>query len=561
MKTKLVFVFILFAFIFPVKAAYARQAVDYLAHSYYIDIFVYDLNDALLSISDMPGFDVNSHIDLLSKWAFMERRVPVSDIYSFINMLNEIGEIRAFRVNSRSVFSGISDTTAALGVRTTEHERLIELLREVETMEHFNAVENRLFQVIRNIEQLRGRINEMEFVTSMALVNITMQAYYTPLLEEDPRGIRLVSRAFINSANLMIVILRGSLLGLIHTSVPLIICLVLIFGIYKIRRRLIVKGVPAALLLIILFSACAAPDFAGVPGPSAADAAVAYAPFAQQFSQREAAAYRVYGSALYEDDIYTYTDRFERMIIRNAFFSMDTTDFTGVTSEIENLTVQYGGFIESSNRWLVQRHGESYWVSQVTLRFPVANFDGITNRLMTLGRVTSFSASSEDITMEFMDIENRLEIRLEEESRILTMIENTTDLADLISLEERLGNVRITIDSYRRSLTEMDDLASFSTIDITIREVETIDDGILITFDGGIFGDMSEAFRQSVNFTIRLIETIAVIIASLILPGSIFGFIGYVIWKLIKKYKPVRLNIKRDSGIKKEPQAEPVEQE
>lgn len=225
----------------------------------------------------------------------------------------------------------------------------------------------------------------------------------------------------------------------------------------------------------------------------------------------------------------------DRMVIRNAQISMNTLYFEETVANIAEIIAAYGGFVENSNMWMLTIRGEDLWRADYVLRVPVDYFDSANNAIVNLGEIVSFSASSEDITTQFQDLESRMNIRLEEERRLIEMIENTTDLEDLLTLERRLSDLRLTIEGQRRRLDNLDNLASFSTINLFLQEITEEEAGIIPTgAEGdGIIARISTAFGGSINFSLILLENIAVAIAALILPVSIIAALVFVGFKVV----------------------------
>jgi len=313
-----------------------------------------------------------------------------------------------------------------------------------------------------------------------------------------------------------------------------------------------------ALATVLIFAAaCGAGDMgvATAPVPMAAPAmeapAAADASFDVMRSQtmaanefdfaKEVAESEVWAAA--EDDIYFAAGNeatsqqppsvLDRMVIRNAHLSMNTTDFERTVLEMDRILSIYGGFTESANRWINRRHGRDFWFGEYTLRVPVDQFDTVNRELMELGEVTSFSTSSDDVTMYFHDLANRLSIRQEEERRILDMIETATELEDLIRLEARLANVRIILEGHNRRMSEIDQLASFATISVSLQEVPE-DEYMVVPVDS--FADrMGEAWGNSIAFSIALLEGVAMLMAMLILPVSILAIPALAAFLIIKR--------------------------
>jgi len=217
---------------------------------------------------------------------------------------------------------------------------------------------------------------------------------------------------------------------------------------------------------------------------------------------------------------------FDRMIIRTSDIAVETADFPQAVSRVETITTLYGGFVESSRQFTVTRptrenYLHAFWQADYVLRVPVHNFDVVNRELIQLGQVAQFATTSEDVTMQFQDLENRLSIREEEERRLMIMINNATNLDERIRLESQLTNLRLLMETYRRRMTEIDQLASFSTIRLSLHEVEEEGTGALLYagIDNNSFGArMSIGFGYSFNFSLAVLEGIVTLVAVLIIP-------------------------------------------
>jgi len=232
-------------------------------------------------------------------------------------------------------------------------------------------------------------------------------------------------------------------------------------------------------------------------------------------------------------DVFGSAALLERMVVRTASLFMETDRFDYTVSGIERTIDNFGGFIENSSRRITRRQGESFWHVDYVLRVPVDHFDTVNRYIMTFGDVVNFSTTSEDVTLQFQDITSRLRIREEEERRLLTMIENTDDLSELIRLETRLANLRIIMERYTRRMTELDHLASFSTIHLSLSEVSEKSE--IIPYGDNFFVRMTTAFDSSIEFSLALLEGIAILAATLVLPLVILAVPVLIGLFIIKK--------------------------
>ena len=234
----------------------------------------------------------------------------------------------------------------------------------------------------------------------------------------------------------------------------------------------------------------------------------------------------------------------QRMIIRSAHIGLRTYDFEDTIAGIERIMTTRGGFIENSRQWMAEISDELLWRAEFTLRVPVGLFDQVNRELVALAQVRQFSTASEDVTMEFHDLASRLIIREEEMRRVEVMLAAATDTADIIRLESQLTNLRLAVDAYQRRMTEIDQLAGFSTIRVMV--YETMPDlepeeevyeyyPLPYTYDDGFGTRIGNAFSASIDFCITVLTYLAMFFAAVGLPVILLAGIGFIAYVIIKR--------------------------
>ncbi len=167
-------------------------------------------------------------------------------------------------------------------------------------------------------------------------------------------------------------------------------------------------------------------------------------------------------------------------LILNADLSLETQDFEKSAADIEKMTAEAGGYIESSGTY-----GDTGSRSaNYTLRVPQEKFEQFYAQLGENMHVVSRSRSSEDVTEQYTDIETRLATLQTKHERLLSLLEKADKMEDIISLENALADCEYEIDSLTGSKRHYDDLVGFSTFCINLREVQTL----TATADGTGFG-------------------------------------------------------------------------
>lgn len=164
-------------------------------------------------------------------------------------------------------------------------------------------------------------------------------------------------------------------------------------------------------------------------------------------------------------------------IIYSADATVETTDFDGTVAGVAELVEKYGGWIESSsingaNYYNIARGRVSTRSAHYTLRVPGGDFETIMGALSTLGNVPYSHTYTENISAQYYDTEARLTAYETQEARLLEMLEIAETVEDIISIEEKLTELRYKIESLQSSLKNWDRQVSYSSIYLNIEEVE-----------------------------------------------------------------------------------------
>lgn len=164
------------------------------------------------------------------------------------------------------------------------------------------------------------------------------------------------------------------------------------------------------------------------------------------------------------------TNRSNTKLIYTASLSAETTDFPKVLSEVESLVETLQGYNEHSNlSGQIGSRSISY-----TLRIPQNQYDSFIKQVGTLCTITHKNEDLQDISEEYFDRENRLKAQKIKQERLLSLLEKATKMEDIITLESALAEVQSEIDTLTGTLNKYDSLVNFSTIDLSINEVQTL---------------------------------------------------------------------------------------
>ncbi len=222
-------------------------------------------------------------------------------------------------------------------------------------------------------------------------------------------------------------------------------------------------------------------------------------------------------------------------VIKTANIQLETLKFEEASNAIIRKTNSLGGYVESSN--ITGKRIEESGLSQnrnakLVLRVPKASFDKFILDMNNVGNVVSQNITGQDVTNQYFDTEAHLKALKTEEERLLELLSKTGSLNDTIQVEKELANVRYDIENLTGTLKKLDDQIDYSTINIDVLEVQTINS--LKEKPVSLLSKVSSGFKTSVKLLIEIIKWIIIIIAS-VLPFAVvivpLFFLGKFLYK------------------------------
>ena len=160
-----------------------------------------------------------------------------------------------------------------------------------------------------------------------------------------------------------------------------------------------------------------------------------------------------------------------RKLIRYQYLTLETRKFDEVTEWIQNQVKTVGGYVESSNISGSADSAAARYASY-TLRVPSDGLDDFTEALKQEGSVTSFSENVEDVTLNYTDTESHISALKTEQETLMEMLSQSGDLDTLLAIQERLTDIRYQLENYESQLRLYDNEIDYSTIYVTLNEVE-----------------------------------------------------------------------------------------
>ncbi len=165
-----------------------------------------------------------------------------------------------------------------------------------------------------------------------------------------------------------------------------------------------------------------------------------------------------------------------RKLIRTVDLEVETREFDSLMSALEARVAELEGYIESMDRY----NGSSYSgyhgsrSASLSIRIPQEKLDLFLSEVSSIGNVVRSSEYVEDVTLTYVDLESRRNALAAERDRLLELMGQAQNMEDLITIEERLSEIRYQLESMESQLRTFDNRVEYSTVNLSVEEVREL---------------------------------------------------------------------------------------
>lgn len=228
-----------------------------------------------------------------------------------------------------------------------------------------------------------------------------------------------------------------------------------------------------------------------------------------------------------------------RKLIKTVWLDVQTKEFDEMLEYLTAKVQEMGGYTESSSISGNNYYYESTRDANYTVRIPSDKLDQFVQVVGEKGNISYKSEEIEDVTLEYVDVESHKKALEAEQERLLELLEMAESMEDIIAIESKLSEVRYQLENYGTQMRVLENQIDYSTVHISVQEVERITEAKERTF----FEEIADRFSDSLyhvvrgcrSFVITFIGSIPILIV-----WAVLIFAAYVILRkvlIVKKPK------------------------
>ncbi|WP_026509340.1 MULTISPECIES: DUF4349 domain-containing protein [unclassified Butyrivibrio] len=159
----------------------------------------------------------------------------------------------------------------------------------------------------------------------------------------------------------------------------------------------------------------------------------------------------------------------KRKLITNMSMRAESKEFDKTLDFIKNRTTELGGYIESFSTEKSSYNDER--TANLTLRIPEEKLTGFVDEFSQNSNITSQEMNVTDVTLTYADLESHRNALRAEEQQLLSLMEKAETIEDIMTIQDKLTDVRYQLESMESQLRTYDNQITFSTLNVTLREV------------------------------------------------------------------------------------------
>jgi len=221
-----------------------------------------------------------------------------------------------------------------------------------------------------------------------------------------------------------------------------------------------------------------------------------------------------------------------RKLTKSAYLSLRVDDPAATEKPLSALMDKFGAWSASTT---IYENSRNY-----SIRVPSDSYDAMLVELAGLGRVTSRTENTEDVTLRYYDLEGRLAVKRELLNTYKGYLVKARNIDEIMTVESRIADLQQEIDWTGTQLRNLSNLIDYSTVNVEITGPSGASHSAptLAERFGDLFGSFGEVFSTALVVLAGIVMYgVPAILIIVLLFWVLFGRIGLIkkLWRLVAR--------------------------
>lgn len=236
------------------------------------------------------------------------------------------------------------------------------------------------------------------------------------------------------------------------------------------------------------------------------------------------------------------TTAMQEKMVYIAELSAETMEYDKTVSDVKAAVTAAGGYIESCSEYTGGYYDAGVYVREgnrsvsFALRIPSEKFNDFLAGMETALNVTHRNIYSENVTMQYVDLEARIKNLKAQEQRLQELLKSAENMEQLLSIEDHLTSTRTQIEQAEGEMRVLENRVSYCTVNLSVNETQSYSPSA----QSGFGQRLARGFKGSFEKLGRDLENFAVTVSNNFIQLIIAAAVIVVLIRVLKK-KGIRL--------------------
>ncbi|MGE5397071.1 MAG: DUF4349 domain-containing protein [Chitinophagales bacterium] len=218
-----------------------------------------------------------------------------------------------------------------------------------------------------------------------------------------------------------------------------------------------------------------------------------------------------------------------RKVIQSMSLSLEVKDVSRSMDQIVELAKKANGYVVFSSI----RKNQSNYRGNIEVKIPNDKLLATADRLTKLGNLRSRTIETNDVTEEYYDSQTRLRVLKKKEERLISFMDRAQKVSDLVTIEDKLNEVRSDIEVLEGRLKYLDNETEYSSININLIQGRSEQ----VVAPKGTWGRSLQGFVGSINKLVGFLNWLVITVITLIPYLIVLAILGLIVYYIKTRRK------------------------